>query len=822
MRVYAGMAVASMVAAAAALSSNGTTQTVTVTRTSWSTILSCPSPTTVTVCNAQCPTSSGYFNNANIVYQTISDCQAGDVINIAETLTTLAKPTILTLEETISNLVLVPDTATGIDLTAAATVTTVVYQSSMTGNSGQVITCQTGVTTLGHDGVVLTNCPCTVQSTVLEITATGSGAMPTAMVSSSNYIVKIIYVYVVETIIEQVPTTITTTATNILTTNSAEAAASASSALPTIVTVDRVTFLLQYNSTYDGVADAGLRKRQAFDSPSIPGALNDCLTRCSAQADCRAASFTVCTGRIELINERRIVIKLSIVNRPQIFINKPQIFVNGSQVFINGPQVFINGPQVFINGPQVFINGPQVFVELHNLLKPGGESDPQHAGPILVSSSQISPTSRSSNQISSSSAKYPMSNTSISSTSLSSRSSSSSRLPVPITNSSVISISSASSLIASEILGYPPAVSYCSSAYPVTTYTSLFNATITDTVTDTGVASTYYGNITLPAETTVQTIGETVTQTSFFPVEATETDTTTTTVTIPNLPAPFLRRQISAASAASIFTSILSRPASDIGLVCSCLQTPVTDSVTSTVTVLSTTTSTPIVSANITLTPPVMTLQTTETNTETIDVTTITATKTSTEVVTATASGCSVSPAAAVRESVVTLTSTYANTYIDILTTTIASTQTVTTCTPSAFTIGQCQAGVYTYGTRYYNQFCGGSSLAGGATVLVLPAAQFGLCNQYCSVYSALCSGINYNTAARLCTFLSGSALSPSPAVAYQAALAYTTNPCVATSTDIEIQYSTQISSSVTTSVYESTVTLSASGTSCAPDPVPT
>ncbi|KAG9514510.1 hypothetical protein KCV07_g8055, partial [Aureobasidium melanogenum] len=790
MRVYAGMAVASMVAAAAALSSNGTTQTVTVIRTSWSKILSCPSPTTVTVCNAQCPTSSGHFNNANIVYQTISDCQAGDVVNIAETLTTLAEPTILSVEETISNLVLVPDTATGIDLTAAATVTTVVYQSSVTGNSGQVVTCQTGVTTLGHDGVVLTNCPCTVQSTVLEITATGSGAMPTAMVSSSNYIVKIIYVYVIETIIEQVPTTITTTATNILTTTSAEAAASANSALPTIVTVDRVTFLLQYNSTYDGVADTGLRKRQAFDSPSIPGALNDCLTRCSAQADCRAASFTVCTGRIELINERRIVIKLSIVNGPQIFINKPQIFVNRSQAFINGSQI---------------------FVELHNLLKPDGESDPQQFEIPNEPGSQyqISPTSRSSNQLSPSSAKYPMSNTSTSSTSLSSRSSSSSRLPVPIT-------------IASEILGYPPAASYCSSAYPVTTYTSLFNATITDTVTDTGVASTYYGNITLPAETTVQTIGETVTQTSFFPVEATETDTTTTTITIPSVPAPFQRRQLSAASAASVFTSILSRPASDIGLVCSCLQTPVTDSVTSTVTVLSTTTSTPIVSANIILTPPVMTLQTTETNTETIDVTTITATTTSTEVITATASGCSVSPAAAVRELVVTLTSTYANTYIDILTTTIASTQTVTTCTPSAFTIGQCQAGVYTYGTRYYNQFCGGSSLAGGATVLVLPAAQFGLCNQYCSVYSALCSGINYNTAARLCTFLSGSALSPSPAVAYQAALAYTTNPCVATSTDIEIQYSTQISSSVTTSVYESTVTLSASGTSCAPDPVPT
>ncbi|KAG9526036.1 hypothetical protein KCU93_g5647, partial [Aureobasidium melanogenum] len=760
MRVYAGTAVASMVAAAAALSSNGTTETVTVTRTSWSTLLSCPSPTTVTVCNAQCPTSSGYVNNANIVYQTISDCQAGDVINIAETLTTLAEPTILTVEETISNLVLVPDTATGIDLTATATVTTVVHQSSVTGNSGQVVTCQTGITTLGHDGVVLTNCPCTVQSTVLEITATGSGAMPTAVVSSSNYIVKIIYVYVIETIIDQVPTTITTTATNILATTSAEAAASANSALPTIVTVNRVTFLLQYNSTYDGVADTGLRKRQAFVSPSIPAALNDCLTRCSAQADCRAASFVGSTSTC--IPLRQFDTQTRRVSPGEVFaivIYRP---------IVNGPQIFINKPQIFVNRSQVFINGSQVFVGLHNLLKPDGESDPQQF------EIPNEPGSQYHLYLFGIELKYligiklgcfvgielehfvgielDMIPSSTTSPIVSSSSSASSTSLTPLTGCAV----------ASEILGYPPAVSYCSSAYPVTTYTRLFNATITDTVTNTGVASTVYGNITLPAETTVQTIGETVTQTSFFPVEATETDTTTTTITIPNLPAPFLRRQISAASAASIFTNPSDKFSHEHG-----------DGF-----------------EHDNIYPD------------------------------STASGCSVSPAAAVRESVVTLTSTYANTYIDILTTTIASTQTVTTCTPSAFTIGQCQAGVYTYGTKYYNQFCGGSSLAGGATVLVLPAAQFALCNQYCSVYSALCSGINYNTAARICTFLSGSALSLSPAVAYQAALAYTTNPCVATSTDIEIQYSTQSSSSVTTSVYESTVTLSASGTSCAPDPV--
>jgi hypothetical protein len=96
---------------------------------------------------------------------------------------------------------------------------------------------------------------------------------------------------------------------------------------------------------------------------------------------------------------------------------------------------------------------------------------------------------------------------------------------------------------------------------------------------------------------------------------------------------------------ASVFSSIMSRPASDIALVCSCLQTPATASVTSTETILSTTVATPFANANNTITPSVVTIQTTETATitEVISVTDLTSTTiTETSIATATAtSSCS-------------------------------------------------------------------------------------------------------------------------------------------------------------------------------------
>lgn len=579
MRTYSGLAIALSLASGNALAFNRTIETVTVTQTSWSTILSCPVPTTVTVCNAQCPTSFEYVNNANVVYQTISECQSGQAVNIAGTLTTLTEPTLLTVEETISDLVLVPETATGSDLTAAATITNVIYPSAVTGNSGQVVTCQTGITTLGQDGVVLTNCPCTVQSTVLELTATGSGPLPTAMVSSSDYIVKIIYVYVIESIVEQIPTTVTTTATSVLTTISGEIATTTGSALPTIVPVESVIFLLEYDTTYDGVAEPGLRKRQASNSLLIPAALNDCLTVCAEQPDCRAASFSgspsTCVPLIQFNTQTRRVSPGEVF---AIVIYRPSAPISSSSPTSVGAST---GLKISTDPGSSSSSGVRS--------SPVESLIPSSSGTMtsLITSmpaSLDSTSTRKSNDISSSSARYPLSNFSISSTFLNSHSSSSSSVvstslgsslsissekssstsskpssskslssssfvtgssntstsltstlttssPVLSTSSSTTSTSLAPLVgcaVANELLGYAPAASYCSSAYPVTTYASLFNATITDTVVDTGIASTIYGSITLPAETTVQTIEETITQTSSIPVEATETDTTTT------------------------------------------------------------------------------------------------------------------------------------------------------------------------------------------------------------------------------------------------------------------------------------------------------
>ena len=97
---------------------------------------------------------------------------------------------------------------------------------------------------------------------------------------------------------------------------------------------------------------------------------------------------------------------------------------------------------------------------------------------------------------------------------------------------------------------------------------------------------------------------------------------------------------------ASIFSSVLSRPASDIALVCSCLQTPATVSTTSTETVLSTIVVTPVASVNKTITPPVITVQVTETAfvTDVVSITYLTSTTTTataTATTTATAATCS-------------------------------------------------------------------------------------------------------------------------------------------------------------------------------------
>ncbi|KAI5238227.1 hypothetical protein E4T42_09043 [Aureobasidium subglaciale] len=316
MRTSLTFAAASLLTSTTALAFNGTAETVTVTRTSWSTIistLSCPAPTTVTLCNAQCTASPvALANNANIVYQTLSECQAGQVVTIYGTETTLLQPTTLAVEKTISDLVVIPGSATDKDYTAVATITNVVYPSSLIANNGQVVTCQTGVTTISGNGVTLTNCPCTVQTTVFEVIATGSGAVPTALVPSTNYIVKIIYVYVIEYIVEQVPTTLTRTATSTLTTirTETETEVTTTTAAPSsllcpssMATVNDVVFMVECDTSYEGVGVSNLRKRQAINLPGVSADLYSCLSRCAGQTNCVALSFDDDTSSCSVLTQ---------------------------------------------------------------------------------------------------------------------------------------------------------------------------------------------------------------------------------------------------------------------------------------------------------------------------------------------------------------------------------------------------------------------------------------------------------------------------------------------------------------------------------------
>jgi hypothetical protein len=98
--------------------------------------------------------------------------------------------------------------------------------------------------------------------------------------------------------------------------------------------------------------------------------------------------------------------------------------------------------------------------------------------------------------------------------------------------------------------------------------------------------------------------------------DSTETDSVSTTVAV-----TMRKRRASSIDAASIFASVLSRPATDIEFACSCLQTPTTTSITVTQIALSTTIITPIVSDDLTVTP-FTTVQVTETDTITESVVT--------------------------------------------------------------------------------------------------------------------------------------------------------------------------------------------------------
>jgi hypothetical protein len=579
MHMNSGLAIASMLTAATALAFNRTIETITITQTSWSTItstLACPAPTTVTVCSSQCPSPiSVVANNANIVYETLSRYPAGQVLTIGGQVTTLTRPTILTVAETISNLVIAPDYATNVDYSAIATVTDIVYPSSLTVSSGQVVTCQTGVTTVVGNEVVLTNCPCTVQLTVFEITATatGSGAMPTALVPSSGYIVKIIYVYLIETVISESVTTITRTATTTLTTVQTQTGTATATITttnvprPTIVDVDRVTFLLEYDTTYDGRAINNLRKRQAISLPGISADLYRCLARCSTREECRAASFNEDTSSCILLSQFSTETRgnapgsifATVIFRPAV----PNTSRSSSISIVPSSSA---GSSSLGSSPTSMDSSSSTDLSLSASLRTSSpvSSMSSSSSPTVVPGVTASSVSSSSvlssptPQLSisrSSSVSYPISNSSTISKPPSSSVSSSSSVLLPTSDSSFTSpfLSPSSSLassttssstptltssdtpvapytdcaIATDLWGYGPAQSYCSAAYPITTSTVLIDATITSIVTMSAPASTAFGDFTLPAVTAIETVETAVLTTLYVPSELTVTDTAT-------------------------------------------------------------------------------------------------------------------------------------------------------------------------------------------------------------------------------------------------------------------------------------------------------
>ncbi|KAH0038681.1 hypothetical protein KCU78_g1444, partial [Aureobasidium melanogenum] len=701
---------------------NGTMDavTITVTHTSWSTLfssLSCPT-TTVTLCNAQCTAApTAVSNKADVVYETLSNCQAGQIVTISGTETTLAQPTSLIVEKTVSDLMVMPGSATDSEYTytAAATITNVVYPSSFSANEGQVVTCQTGVITVTDGGEVLTDCPCTVQSTILEVTATGYGPFPTALVPSvsTEYIVKIIYFYVVEYIVDQIPTTITRTATSTLTTVQTEtqtktatqteiatttAAPTSLSCPPDMATVNDVVFMLECDTSYNGVIVNNLRKRQTFNLPGVSEALYSCLSQCSGQGDCVALSFDDSTSECSILTQfdaqSRVTtpgnIFATVVSRP----------TSPSKIPSTDPSTMPStGPST---SPSTNLSASVSASDSSRPSSSASASISSVSGPPTSSSSisttgaSISSTSESSSKSRSSSVPYPISNSSVISTTSSSRRTSSARVVLPLTSSSLGPISTPSTIpslnsssfamstqssisnssvifitpttsssfvsstirpvtnssttaapsttpvdaltnceVAKDLLDYGPASSYCSSIYPVTASTTLFDSTITDVVTSTGPATTVIMNVTMSTQTIIQTLQASTTTTIIVPSEFIIDQTVTYTTIETALPSitesiNHRKRQALPSVQASVFSSILARPSPDVAFVCSCLQPVPTISITDVQTVFSTSTVTPVVSNNVTIVPSAITLQTTETATITETITTIDTTVTQT------------------------------------------------------------------------------------------------------------------------------------------------------------------------------------------------
>ncbi|KAJ5918563.1 hypothetical protein N7466_010555 [Penicillium verhagenii] len=121
-----------------------------------------------------------------------------------------------------------------------------------------------------------------------------------------------------------------------------------------------------------------------------------------------------------------------------------------------------------------------------------------------------------------------------------------------------------------------------------------------------------------------------------------------------------------------------------------------------------------------------------------------------------------VRPAAAIDTSIATITSTYASTITTTSVTTFPVTTVATTCTVSGSKppTSSCANSAWTVGSYYWQESCSSASAVGGNVNAALNPytrmANIWDCYVYCSIFNALCNGVNYFPSQSSCQYLTG------------------------------------------------------------------
>ncbi|PYI02743.1 hypothetical protein BO78DRAFT_422308 [Aspergillus sclerotiicarbonarius CBS 121057] len=165
--------------------------------------------------------------------------------------------------------------------------------------------------------------------------------------------------------------------------------------------------------------------------------------------------------------------------------------------------------------------------------------------------------------------------------------------------------------------------------------------------------------------------------------------------------------------------------------------------------------------------------------------------------------------------SVITVTSTYSNTVTNTIISILPVTTVETTCTPSSVAAIGCTDLVWSKNGIFWQEWCSTASLEGSAYVTLVAPNPYA-CQQYCSVYSASCTGANWATNLDCVILKDITSTAEISTRSFAAIERFSTNPCVVTMTDSSTQLSTATRVMEYTATYTSTITLS---TSASPSP---